>query len=295
MKTRLQKWIAMILCAAMCIGMLPGFAMATDTPQTQKRNLALNKDVTVSGTEVNDGRLTGEMAVDGEVSNTSRWSPAKLDNQWLVVDLGDEYRIDQIIINFSAVSPEYKVLVSTTNSDDETDWTEVHSVSTEMDKSTGVAEIVNIELDTPVTARYVKYQQLQMWPHTNGQKYSGSIYELEVYSPDELEAVDTDVNLALERPVSVSTEQVGSGSNYNPAVHAVDGDPSTRWASNDDQFPQWFIVDLGQTCDITRFVCNFYNGGTNRSYQYQIAVSETGKESDYTVVVDRSDNSTRAW
>ena len=95
MKTHLQKWIAMILCAAMCSGMLSGFAMATNVPEMQKRNLALNQSVTVSGTEVSDGRFTGEMAVDGEVSNTSRWSPAKLDNQWLVVDMGDEYRIDQ--------------------------------------------------------------------------------------------------------------------------------------------------------------------------------------------------------
>lgn len=256
----------------------------------QKVNLALNKSVEVSGTEVNDGRFTGEMAVDGEVSNASRWSPAKQNNQWIVVDLGEEYSIDQIIINFSAVSPEYKVLVSTTNSEEETDWTEVHSVSTEMNKSTGVAEVVNIEMDSPVSARYVKYQQLQMWPHSNGQKYSSSIYELEVYSSDVLEEADTNVNLALNRPVTFSSEQTGSGSSNNPAVNAVDGDGSTRWASSDDQFPQWITVDLGQTCDITSFVCNFYNGGTARAYQYKIETSELGV--DYETLIDASENTT---
>ena len=100
---------------------------------------------------------------------------------------------------------------------------------------------------------------------------------------------DTDINIALNRPVSVSTEQVGSGNNYNPAVHAVDGDNATRWASNDDRFPQWITVDLGQTCDINRFVCNFYNA-SERAYKYEIRVSETGKENDYTVVVDNTGN-----
>ena len=48
---------------------------AHDTPQYgEQDNLALHKDVTVSGLEVDDGRLTGEMAVDGIVSVNSRVS-----------------------------------------------------------------------------------------------------------------------------------------------------------------------------------------------------------------------------
>ena len=64
--------------------------------QTKYPNLALNKSVSVSGLEVNDGRFAAELAVDGVVSSTSRVSFAKdVDEQWLTVDLGQEYEMNK--------------------------------------------------------------------------------------------------------------------------------------------------------------------------------------------------------
>ena len=46
-----------------------------------RENLALNKEVSVSGLEVNDGRFTADKAVDGIVTKESRVSFAK-DFHW---------------------------------------------------------------------------------------------------------------------------------------------------------------------------------------------------------------------
>jgi len=91
--------------------------------QTKYPNLALNKSVTVSGLEVNDGRFTAEMAVDGVVSKTSRVSFAKdVDKQWLTVDLGQEYSISHIKLNSESCPPSFKIQVSM----DGTTFTDVH-------------------------------------------------------------------------------------------------------------------------------------------------------------------------
>jgi hypothetical protein len=50
------------------------------------------------------------------------------------------------------------------------------------------------------------------------------------------------VNLALHKPVTVSSTQQGY-----PAINAVDGDPNTRWSS-DFSDPQWIVIDLGTSC-----------------------------------------------
>ena len=145
----------------------------------RRDNLALNKDVTVSGLEVNDGRFTADKAVDGIVSKDSCVSFAKnQDEQWMVVDLGQVYNISELVIQYESQVPKYKIEVST---DGET-YTQVYSFSDDSLAQGGASGVHTITLDQPVDARYVKYTQLQRWKHTgNGNYYSGSIYEFEVY------------------------------------------------------------------------------------------------------------------
>ncbi|MCB7558385.1 hypothetical protein LIY98_13415, partial [Tyzzerella nexilis] len=66
----------------------------------------------------------------------------------------------------------------------------------------GPSEIKEIQIEA-TKARYVKYVQLKRWTHTNKNKYSGSIYEFEVYEQDP-DAKDYS-NIALNRPVSASS------------------------------------------------------------------------------------------
>ena len=144
-------------------------------------NLALNKEVEVSSLEVSDGRFTEDLAVDGIVSSASRVSFGKTaDEQWLLVDLGEVKAISDFVLNYESQVPKYKIQVS---EDGET-YTDVYNFEDQSYASLSKAApgVQEVTVD-PVKARYVKYVQLQRWKNTgNGQSYSGSLYEFEVYA-----------------------------------------------------------------------------------------------------------------
>ena len=149
----------------------------------KSENYALNRPVSVSGLEVNDGRFTAEMAVDGIVTKESRVSFAKdKDEQWLLVDLEETKIIDEINIRYESAVDKYEIQVS----EDGEEFTTVYTKDeTTANNGPEVDEVVKFDA---VEARYVKYVQKQRWHHSgNGKWYSGSIYEFEVYGPLETE------------------------------------------------------------------------------------------------------------
>ncbi|MGB0385677.1 MAG: carbohydrate binding domain-containing protein [Ardenticatenaceae bacterium] len=76
-------------------------------------------------------------------------------------------------------------------------------------------------------------------------------------------------NLALNQPVV-------SSSNENddlPPENAVDGDPSTRWASEFSD-PQWIYVDLGASVEIDRVLLN-WEGAYSSEYELQVSDDAT--------------------
>lgn len=148
-------------------------------------NLALNKSASASGLEVNDGRFTADKAVDGLVNKDSRISFAKdEDEQWLLIDLEKIQTVSYVVMNYESQVTNFKIQVSENGSD----FIDVYE---KQDGVNGTSGIVNCRF-TPIKARYIRYVQLKRWLHTNGQYYSGSIYEFEVYK---------------EAPVSVKTSQ----------------------------------------------------------------------------------------
>ena len=89
-------------------------------------------------------------------------------------------------------------------------------------------------------------------------------------------------NLALNKPVTCSTEQVG-----NEAPHAVDGDLATRWSA--DIYPEWIQVDLGATYSVNRMeVARIPIGPTGTRWRSPPTAPA------YTQVVDRTNNTTGA-
>lgn len=74
-----------------------------------------------------------------------------------------------------------------------------------------------------------------------------------------------DANLALKRPVTVSSTEV----TRFPGTAAVDGDPSTRWSSGYSD-PQWIRVDLGSAQTVKRVVLN-WEAAYARAYQVQLS------------------------
>lgn len=120
-------------------------------------DLLYQKDVTYSGVEGgksgddwNYPQFVGENAVDGDP--TTRWSADKTDDQWLVVDIGEEKKIGEIILQFHAESPQYEILASK-------DGDDYQSIYKEEEGDSGKEAEKHIDVDDDLTARYVKYQQ----------------------------------------------------------------------------------------------------------------------------------------
>ena len=180
----------------------------------KSENYALNRPVSVSGLEVNDGRFTADKAVDGLVSKESRVSFAKdKDEQWLLVDLEETRVIDEINIRYESAVDKYEIQVS----EDGEEFTTVY-VKDETTANDGPETDEVVKFDA-VEARYVKYIQKQRWHHTgNGQWYSGSIYEFEVYGPLETELKPAKDALIAKAPNSAgavsANKEIGPSNTY---------------------------------------------------------------------------------
>lgn len=161
-------------------------------------NLALGKKVTVSGLEVNDGRLNEPMAVDGSLNTRVSFDRTK-DVQWMIVDLGEIYEISKIVIHYQETVESYELYVS----EDGENYTRIFEAS---GKDEGLLKTETITFD-PVKARYVKYVQLKRWyQKAYNTYYSGGIREFEVYKTafdyqsllaEAEEIRDTSINLKI--------------------------------------------------------------------------------------------------
>lgn len=125
-------------------------------------NLALNKTVTVSTTE-NAGTVAAN-AVDGDIN--TRWSSAFTDPQWISVDLGADYNINEVKITWeTAAAADYQVQVSA----DQSTWTTLKAIA-------GNTALVNDNTGLSGHGRYLRiYGTARVTP------YGYSIYELEAY------------------------------------------------------------------------------------------------------------------
>jgi aryl-phospho-beta-D-glucosidase BglC (GH1 family) len=188
-------------------------------------NLALGKPVTVSSTETS--ALIGANAVDG--NSSTRWaSTLAVDPQWITVDLGNNYLISQIKINWEAAyAKNFLVQISADN----TNWITLQNIQNNTSLSNDFTGLGG-------TGRYVR-----IYGTARGTTYGYSIYELEVYGTPV-----SAPNIALNKSVMVSSvEEPGFEGNY-----AVDGNTSTRWSATMYADPQWITVDLSNNYNISQ-------------------------------------------
>ncbi len=130
----------------------------TVTPDTRGPNLCLLKPATAS---------TGNAAaaVDGNIG--TRWESAFADPQWITVDLGAMYNINEVKITWEgAYAEDYLVQLSPTNNED---WTTVKTV-------TGNNVLINDHTSLSGSGRY-----LRIYGTKRGTIYGYSIWELEAY------------------------------------------------------------------------------------------------------------------
>ncbi|WP_436491803.1 discoidin domain-containing protein [Actinokineospora sp. HUAS TT18] len=197
-------------------GQGPGTTYLPDTlaPTRTPGDLAMGRPATASSTESPD--LPAASAVDGY--DSTRWSSAYSDNQWIQVDLGTPQPFSSVRLNWEAAyGKDYDIQTS----NDGTTWT---TVAQRRGRTTAGVDTLTFPT---ATARYVRVQGI-----ARGTTYGYSLYSFEVISAD----------LALGRPVTASSTETA---NF-PASYAVDGNESTRWSSaySDNQ---WIQVDLGSS------------------------------------------------
>ena len=178
----------------------------TEKPNTT--NIALNKPSKASSEFIdpNDGnkQYYSSLAFDGNTDKIndqqSRWvSNRKSNDEWIYVDLQDNYYISKIVLNWEgACGKEYKLQVS----NDGENWTDITHVT---DGKKGITEF---NYGEPATGRYVRMLGIQPVG-----EYGYSLWEFEVYGVslkgdlkayyDENKNIDT----SLYTPASVSKYQ----------------------------------------------------------------------------------------
>ncbi|WP_333960482.1 discoidin domain-containing protein [Clostridium perfringens] len=239
-------------------------------------NLALEKDVKVSGLE-SANSWKGDKAVDGDyITEDSRWSSGEVTStnpQWLAVDLGDEYVIDHLNIRWQnfAYATEFKVQKSSDNKN----WTDITGILTNpLGKNEADRNKVNrIDLENEETARYIRVLITK-----KNQWKSVSIREFEVMGYKLFKG-----NVAEGKETKASAVE-NNNSNWG-ANKVVDGDKTSddsRWSSptmpvtpNNDSH-QWVYIDFGKNLDIESAKIHWYKKAF--AEDYSIEVSDDGKE-----------------
>lgn len=204
----------------------------SNIPDPTTPNLALNKPATASSLE-NDG-FPASNAVDG--SYGSRWSSAFSDPQWFQVDLGASYVINRTILNWEAAAGKvYDIQVS----DNASNWQTVAAIT---GGNGGEDDIVFND----VSARYVR-----MYGTERTTPYGYSLYEFEVYGPDEGTNVPPVASISAsttsgEVPLTVSFDASGSSDSDGSII-------SYSWNFGDGS------TASGQTVSYTYSTAGSYN------------------------------------
>jgi F5/8 type C domain/Secretion system C-terminal sorting domain len=156
------------------------------------KNLALNRPVTSSSSR---GSNTGANVVDG--SDGTRWESQFTNSEWIYVDLGANYNIDTVVVNWeSAYSSAYRIETS----NDRTNWVTVYTNNT----ADGGLDVIDLN-PTTVNGRYVR-----IFGTNRATQFGHSIFEIKVYSDQSLSTVD----FSTQSGIKISPNPL-SGNNLN--------------------------------------------------------------------------------
>jgi hypothetical protein len=143
-------------------------------------NLVIGKTATASSSD-NTAR-GAEKAFDGDYN--SRWASSTSNNQWVYVDLGQNYTVSRIVFNWETAYPAtFRVDYATGNSapsESSSSWIQSPvingTVSAKDPDHPWIAGVQTYTFAVPITARYIRFYGL-----TRATTYGFSFYEMEVY------------------------------------------------------------------------------------------------------------------
>ncbi len=208
-------------------------------------NLALNKPAMASTSE--GAGFGPSNAFDGKSS--TRWASAHTAQNWISVDLGSQYNISKVKLNWeTAYAKGYEVQFSNDNNS----WSTVY---TTQNGDGGIDE-----LSVSGTARYVRMNGVK-----RATEWGYSLWDFEVHG-----------SAYTPKSNKISQNKTVTASSYESASLApekvVDGSTSTRWASNAAD-KNWIAIDLGENYVVTGAKLHWE---TAYASGYQIQTSRDG-------------------
>ena len=212
------------------------------------------KPVTASSSE--SAAFPASAAVDGNTG--TRWSSQFSDPQWLQVDLGATYTVDQVGLNWETAYAKAFTIQLSTNA---TDWSTVYTTAT----ATGGTQTLAVN----GSARYVRLNLT-----TRATQWGYSLWEFQVYgSTGGGDPTPAEGLLSYGKPTTASSYQnEGACTGCVPGL-ATDYDPATRWATssvNGWVDPGWITVDLGATATVSKVVLQ-WDPAYATAYQLQVS------------------------
>ncbi len=224
------------------------------TPRVTSTDLALNRPVVASSVE--NAAFPASSAVDGD--SGTRWSSQFSDSQWIAVDLGSSYNINEVRLNWEAAAGrDYQIQDSTDN----VTWTTLKSVTGNI--TAGLHDYTGLS----GIGRFVR-----LLGTARLTQYGYSLFDLNVFGSGTTTGV-TPLDRSWWQASASNTEPGGS------ATNAIDSSPTSRWTTGAAQSAgQWFQVDLGSMQTFDRLTFDAGNSVNDYARGYQIQVSDNGSD-----------------
>ena len=211
-------------------------------------NIALNRPAASSSTSSTDKAIYEFKAFDGDT--TSSWvSRPGIDPQWIYTDLGKNYQLCQVSIQWGTqFAQNYQIQVS----DDASTWKTVQSV-------TGNRSRLNIiNFNSTTQGRF-----LRVYGTGRATTLGYAIQEMQVRGTA---LPNQPFNIALNK-------NVFSSSNENSLLlpgNIVDGLGSSRWASQLNVDTSWVYIDLGAIFILNKVMLD-WEVALGRDFQIQVS------------------------
>jgi beta-glucanase (GH16 family) len=231
--------------------------------------ISQGKPVTASSTE-SAAAFPASAVADGNAG--TRWSSQFSDPQWIQVDLGATYNVDEVRLNWEAAYARgFSVQISANASS----WTTAYTTAA----GTGGNQVLSVT----GTGRYVRLNLT-----ARATQYGYSLWEFQVFGTTP-GGGDPDPDpgaaglLSYNKSATASTFQDdGACSGCTPA-RVTDFDPATRWATsatNGWVDPGWITIDLGATATINKVVLQ-WDPAFATAYQIQVSANNSTWQTIY--------------
>ncbi|MEV7402902.1 CARDB domain-containing protein [Streptomyces sp. NPDC091267] len=263
--------VGAVTAALMTVGLLPVAASAA----AQSPDLALGKQATTSASH---GAYPASNVTDG--SQQTYWESAGTLPQWVQVDLGSRFDVDQVVLKLPTTWEARTQTLAVQGSTDGSSFSTL-SASAARAFTPAAGNTVTIGF----TAKPARYIRVQVTANTGWN--AAQLSQVEVHGEDvgggDPPSPAVGSNLALNKPIEAS-----SSTQSYVAANANDDKTGTYWESNG--YPSTLTVKLGADADIEAVVVKLSpdQAWATRTQGLQVlgrAQSATG----FTSVKDRAD------